>query len=225
MMEIFNNTFFGIFISVVTFCFFRKICWRFETPFANPLLFSVVFIICFLKVFGIPLEYFQKGGNILFMCLTPATAILAVGIYNKIETLKKYFLPVFCGTLVGSIVSVVSVLVLSKILGLNEVIINSILPKSVTTAIAVGIAGVRGGDISITSAAVFVAGLTGAVLSPVMIKVFKIKNKVAAGLAIGTSSHALGTTKAIELGETEFAMSSIAICMAGVITVVICMFV
>ena len=118
-----------------------------------------------------------------------------------------------------------SVLVLSKMFGLNEVIINSILPKSVTTAIAVGIAEVRDGNISITSAAVFVAGITGAVLSPGMIKEFRIKNKVAAGLAIGTSSHALGTTKALELGETEGAMSSIAICMAGIITVVICMFV
>ncbi len=225
MIEIFDNNFFGIFLSVVTFSFFRKICGRFDTPFANPLMLSVVFIICFLKIFGIPLEYFEKGGNMLFMCLTPATAILAVGIYNKFDTLKKYFLPIFCGTLVGSIVSVVSVLVLSKLFGFNDVILNSILPKSVTTAIAVGIAGVRGGNISITSAAVFVAGLTGAVLAPVLIKVFRIKNKVAAGLAIGTSSHALGTTKAIEIGETEFAMSSIAICMAGVITVFICMFV
>lgn len=225
MTEIFNNNFFGIFVSVASFWVFRKICGRFKTPFANPLLFSVIFIICFLKIFRIPLEYFEKGGNILFMYLTPATAILAVGIYNKFDTLKKYFLPIFCGTLVGSIVSVVSVLVLSRVFGLSDVIINSILPKSVTTAIAVGIAEVRGGNISITSAAVFVAGLTGAVLSPVMIKVFRIKNKVAAGLAIGTSSHALGTTKALELGETEAAMSSIAICMAGVITVVICMFV
>lgn len=225
MTDIFDNNFFGMFISIAVFLLARKICSRFKTPLANPLFFSVVFIICFLKIFGIPLEYFEKGGNILFMCLTPATAILAVGIYNKLDILKKYFLPVFCGTLVGSVVSVVSVLVLSKMFGLNEVIINSILPKSVTTAIAVGIAEVRGGNISITSAAVFVAGITGAVLSPVMIKAFRIKNKVAAGLAIGTSSHALGTTKALELGETEGAMSSIAICMAGIITVVICMFV
>ena len=225
MIEMFNNNFFGIFLSIVAFLLARKICERFKSPFANPLLVSAVFIICFLKIFGIPLEYFEKGGNVLLMCLTPATAILAVGIYNKFDTLKKYFLPIFLGTLVGSVVSVVSVLILSKVFGLNEVILNSILPKSVTTAIAVGISETRGGDISITSAAVFIAGLTGAVLAPVMIKVFRIKNRIAAGLAIGTSSHALGTTKAIEIGDTEAAMSSIAICMAGVITVVICIFV
>ena len=225
MIEMFNNNFFGIFLSVAAFLLARKICERFKSPFANPLLVSAVFIICFLKIFGIPLEYFEKGGNTLLMCLTPATAILAVGIYNKFDTLKKYFLPIFLGTLVGSVVSVVSVLILSKVFGLNEVILNSILPKSVTTAIAVGISETRGGDISITSAAVFIAGLTGAVLAPVMIKVFRIKNRIAASLAIGTSSHALGTTKAIEIGDTEAAMSSIAICMAGVITVVICIFV
>lgn len=225
MMEIFNNEFFGIFLSIGAFLLAKNLSKNFKSPFANPLLLSAVFIICFLKIFGIPLECFEKGGNILFMCITPATAILAVGIYNKLDILKKYFLPIFLGTLVGSVVSVVSVLVLSKVFGLNEIILNSILPKSVTTAIAVGIAETRGGDISITSAAVFIAGLTGAVLAPVMIKVFRIKNRIAAGLAIGTSSHALGTTKAIEIGDTEAAMSSIAICMAGVITVVICMFV
>lgn len=190
----------------------------------NPLVVALVLCIVILKVFNIPLAAYQKGGDIINMLLPPVTAILAVSIYEQLEVLKRFFIPVVAGVTVGSITAVISAYMLCKLFGVDDAVTMAMVPKSVTTPIAIELSRQLGGNVSITVAAVMVTGILGAVFAPILIKIFKIKNPVARGVAIGTSSHALGTTKAVEIGEVEGAMSGVAIGIAGVVTVVIAMF-
>ncbi len=190
-----------------------------KMPLVNPLLIAVVLIISILVVFRIPLENYNEGGTIINMFLAPATAALAVTIYAQWEMLKRNWLPILAGALVGAAVSMSSVFGMCKLFGLDEVSLYSLLPKSVTTPIAVELSAQTGGVTSITVAAVVITGITGAVLCPVLVKLLRLNSPVAAGVAIGTCSHALGTTRALELGETEGAMSGIAIGVAGLLTV------
>ena len=138
--------------------------------------------------------------------------------------LKKNLIPILAGTFTGSVASIASVLVLCRLFGLSDELTASLIPKSVTTPIAMEISKQQGGIVPITVAAVIVTGIFGAVLAPIFIRIFRVKNPVEAGIAIGTCSHALGTSKALELGEVEGAMSGIAIGVAGIITVILTMF-
>ena len=156
--------------------------------------------------------------------LGPVTAVLALNIYNQRAILKEHFLPVLAGCLVGSLTSVGSILALCRVFRVEEALTASLLPKSVTTAIAMGIAESHGGVAGIAAAAVMVAGITGAVFAPLFARVFRITEPVAEGLAIGACSHALGTTRAIEIGSVQGAMSSIAICVCGIITSLLALF-
>ena len=224
MAEIISSPMFGIILTVLSYesgLWLKKKC---KTPAANPLLIAIIICIAFLLVFHIPLESYNKGGSIISMFLGPATAVLAISIYGQLETLKKNFIPIVAGCAVGATTSVLSVIFLSKAFGLTEELTASLIPKSVTTPIAMEIASQQGGIPSVTVAAVIITGIIGAIFAPVFIKIFGVKDSVEAGIAIGTCSHALGTTKAIEIGETEGAMSGIAIGVTGLITVIIAMF-
>lgn len=190
-----------------------------QMPLVNPLLIAVVLIISILTVFHIPLENYNQGGSIINMFLAPATAALAVTIYARWDLLKRNWLSILAGSLVGAAVSMGSVFGLCKLFGLDDVSLYSLLPKSVTTPIAVELSTQTGGVPSVTVAAVVITGITGAILCPVLIKLLRLNSPIAAGVAIGTCSHALGTTRALELGETEGAMSGIAIGVAGLLTV------
>ena len=155
------------------------------------------------------------------MFLGPATVILAVPLYKQLLLLKKNFVPIIIGISVGSVVSVISVILLSTVFNLDKEIIISLIPKSVTTPIGVEISNSLGGITGITVMAVILTGITGAIIAPTVCKIFKINNPVARGIGIGTASHAVGTSKALEIGETEGAMSSLSIGIAGLITVVV----
>ncbi len=224
MSEIYASPLFGIVLCIFSFEIGLWINRKTHSPLANPLLITVVICIAVLQIFSIPLESFQQGGDIITMFLAPATAALSLSIYNQLDTLKKNLLPILAGTLTGSITSIGSVIGLCKLFGLDEELTASLIPKSVTTPIAMEVSRQHGGIVSITVAAVIVTGIFGAILAPVLIKLFRVKNPVEAGIAIGTCSHALGTSKALEIGETEGAMSGIAIGVAGIITVVLTMF-
>ena len=150
--------------------------------------------------------------------------MLALNIYNQRAILKEHFFPVLAGCLAGSLTSVGSVLVLCKVFHVDDALAASLLPKSVTTAIAIGIAESRGGIGGIAAAAVMVAGLTGAVFAPLFARLFRVTDPVAEGLAIGACSHALGTTRAMEIGPVQGAMSSIAICVCGILTSILALF-
>ena len=222
--SIVSNSMFGIALTILMYAFGVFLNRKLKSPLCNPLLIATVLIITFLQIFHIPLESYLKGGDFITMFIVPATTALAYSVYRQIDLLKKYWLPILVGCLAGSITSIVSITLLCKLFHVNEMLTASILPKSVTTPIAIEISAALGGTPSITVAAVVVTGISGAVLAPVFIKFLRLKNKVAIGVAIGTSSHAGGTSKAVEIGEAEGAMSSIAIGVSGFLTVLISLF-
>ena len=187
----------------------------------NPLIIATALIIAFLVFFQIPYSTYCLGGDMISLMLGPVTAVLALNIYNQRKLLGKYFFPVVTGCLIGCLTSIASISLLCKLLSVDSVISASLLPKSVTTAIALAISQSRGGIPGVTSAAVLIAGSVGAIFAPLFAKWFHIKNPIAEGVAIGASSHALGTTKALEIGELQGAMSSISICICGIITSVL----
>lgn len=224
MNNIIENPLFAICLSVLAFKIGQLIQQKTKLAIANPLMLAIILVIAFLQVFHISLDQFNIGGNFIAMFLGPATAVLALSIYRQFALLKKNILPILAGTLVGSITSILSVILLCNLFGLDETMRASLLPKSVTTPIAMDVSSTLGGIVPITIAAVVVTGIIGAVLAPTLIRVFKIKNPIVRGIAIGTCSHALGTSKALEIGEVEGAMSGIAIGLAGMITVLISLF-
>jgi len=224
MSEVYASPFFGIFLSILTFETGVWINKKTKSAVANPLLIAVILCILIIKIFQIPLESYYVGGDLISVFLGPATAVLALSIYSQFALLKKYFLPILLGTVVGSAVSMSSAYLLCKAFHLDAALTASMLTKSVTTPFAIAISQNIGGVPSVAVAAVVLTGILGAVFAPLLIRLFHVKNPIAAGVAIGTSSHAVGTSKAIELGETEGAMSGIAIGMAGIVTVIISMF-
>ena len=187
----------------------------------NPLVVALIIIITILSIFKIPVKEYNKGGDMIFFFLAPATVLLAVPLYKQRETLKKNLIPILAGITVGSFTAVFSVLFLSKSLGLSKELIQSLLSKSITTAIGIEITKELGGNSSITVAAIVLTGIVGGTLGPLTLKLFGVKEKIAVGLAMGTASHAIGTSKAVELGEVEGAMSGLAIGIAGIFTVFI----
>ncbi|WP_087065856.1 LrgB family protein [Intestinibacillus massiliensis] len=194
---------------------------RLKTPVANPLLIAMVLMCALLVATGTSTETYNTGGAFISMFLTPATVALAIPIYRQLGTLKKHLLPILLGAFVGSLASMGSVFVLCKLFGLDSSVIASLLPKSVTTPIGVEVARSLGGVPSITAIAIIVTGLFGAVCLPGFLKKLGVNHPVTTGIAIGTSSHAVGTSRAIELGETEGAMSGLAIGVAGLITALV----
>ena len=220
-----NSPLFGLSLCTGTFVLARWIQQKTRLTILNPLVLSALMCIAVLCLFDIPLEQFSKGGSVINMMLGPVTALLALGIYNQRTVLKRYFLPVMLGCTAGSLTSMASIFGLCKLFGMDKTITASILPKSCTTPIALSIAQSHGGLAAVAAACVIIAGITGAVCAPVFAKVFGITDPVAQGLATGACSHALGTTKAREMGELQGAMSSIAIGICGLISVVLSLFI
>ncbi|WP_293723337.1 LrgB family protein [uncultured Cetobacterium sp.] len=222
MKEIlFDNAFFGIFISLISFKIGKDIFNKFKLPILNPILVALVIILSIMKIFDIPTSYYNKGGDILGFFIAPATVCLAIPLYKELDSLKKHYKIILIGSLVGSITAIVSVLILGKLLDIQDVILLSFVPKSITTPIGIEISKLLGGIPAITVFAIMVTGITGNIFAPFMLKLFKIENAIAKGLGIGISSHAVGTSKAIEMGETEGAMSALSIVIAGIITIFI----
>lgn len=223
-MELFASSMFGIALSILTFWIGVKIQQKTKLVICNPLIISIVLCIGVLLLFQIPYESYNEGGSIINMFLGPATACLAVSIYTKLELLKKNWLPILVGCAVGSVSSMASVFLLCKLMGLDESMTMSLIPKSVTTPIAVSISEAHGGIVPVTVVAVIFTGILGSMLAPTLIRIFRVKDSVTAGLAIGACSHAVGTSKAIEIGETEGAMSGLAIGICGILTVLFSLF-
>lgn len=215
-----NSLFFGVVISLFTFWIGSLIQKRWKSPLLNPLLISIVLIIAFLKLTGISFETYQNGAKYLTYFLTPVTVCLAVPLYKQILVLKENIAAIFVGIFIGCIVHAVVLITLLRFWSVDTKLILSLLPKSITTAIALGVAGEIGGIQSITVIGVTIAGLSGAIFGPTLLKIFRIKEPVAQGLAMGSGSHAVGTSKAVELGEVQAAMSSLAIVVTGLLTVI-----
>lgn len=214
-----DSPFFGICLCIGTYLLGRAVQRRTGWVLANPLLIAAGLCIAALTLLELPYEAFSRGADALNWLLGPVTALLALGIYNQRSVLKHYFLPVLLGCLAGSLVSMGSVLLLCRLLGVEEAVVASLLPKSCTTPIALSISASRGGLGAITACAVIFTGILGAVSAPVMVRWLGVRDPVAQGLAIGACSHAIGTSRARELGELQGAMSSIAIGVCGLMSV------
>ncbi len=217
--EFISTPLFGILLSLVAFQIGILLYKKVRSSVFNPLLVSFILVILFLLYFRIDFETYNVGGDYISFFLGPATVVLAVPLYKKIQLLKSDALPIITGISAGCIAGISSIVIFSSLFGLDEVITNSLVPKSVTTPIGIEISKQIGGLPAITVAAIIVTGIIGAVLGPFICRCFRIKDRVAVGIAIGTAAHALGTTRAIEIGETEGAMSGLAIGIAGLITV------
>ena len=210
--------FFGLGLSLLCWILAVKFQKKTGLLVCNPVLVSSLLVILILVVFRIPLENYNLGGDIIKMLLSPATAVLALNIYQQRKVLKEHFWPVVLGCLVGSLASILVVQLMCRMFQTESSLLNSLLPKSVTTAIAVSISESNGGLPGLTAAAVCVTGIEGAMLAPFFAKLFHITDPVAEGVAIGACSHAVGTSKALEIGPLQGAMSSIALCICGIIT-------
>lgn len=219
-----SSPFFGIVLTCIAWCVGVWIQKKTGIFLLNPIVTSVAIIIALLLALDIPYASYQTGGSLISMMLGPVTAVLALNIYNQRRLLGEYFLPVLTGCFVGCLTSIGLVYLLCRLMAVDSVVTASLLPKSVTTAIAVAISENGGGIQSITVAAVLVAGAVGAIFAPLFAKLFRITDPVAEGVAIGASSHALGTTKAMEIGQLQGAMSSIAICVCGIMTSILALF-
>ena len=182
---------------------------------------GVAFIIAALVALRIPLDSYEQSVQLISFLLGPATVALAYSVYRQRQTLKEHFVPIFAGCLVGSVVSMASAYALCKLLGLDDALALSFIPKSVTTPIAIAVSQQLGGITSITVAAVIVTGILGAITAPLMARLFRVRDGIAKGVAIGTCSHAVGTTKALEMGELEGAMSGVSIAVSGLLTTAI----
>lgn len=210
-----SNPFFGLALTFACWALGLKIQKKTGLLLLNPVLVAAVLIVVVLTVFGIS---FKQWGSLVSLMLGPATAVLALNIYQQREILHKNFLSVVIGCTVGCLVSIGAAILLCRLFGTNQVFSISMLPKSVTTAIALGISESGGGIPGITAAAVVFTGIEGAVIVPWLAKLFRITHPVAEGVAIGACSHAIGTSKALEIGKVQGAMSSISLCVCGILT-------
>ena len=216
-----QSPFFGISLTVFAYWIGVTIQKKTKLAICNSILIAMMVIWATLSVCNISFADYHVGGDYIHLMLGPATTCMAVSIYSKRELLKKNLVPVLAGCVAGVVASFVSIVAMSKLFGLDETMMMSLIPKSVTTPIATAISGAQGGIVSITVAAVIVTGTMGNLTAPMLVKLFRIKDPMAAGLGIGACSHAVGTAKAIEMGETEGALSSLAIGICGIMTAVL----
>ena len=224
-MDAFTSTpFFGLALSVVCWIAAGKLQKKTGLLVCNPVLVTALMVIAVLLIFDVPLSHYSAGGDIIKLMLGPATAVLALNIYRQRTVLKQHFLPVLLGCFAGSLASILLVLLLCKLFAADPAFTASMMPKSVTTAISLGISENAGGIPGLTAAAVVITGVEGAMLAPLFAKLFHITDPVAEGVAIGACSHAIGTGKAMEIGSLQGAMSSIAICVCGIMTSILVMF-
>ncbi len=216
-----NSVFFGVFISIITYEIGVLIKKKLKLAIFNPLLISIALIIVFLLVFHMDYNVYESGAQYLSYFLTPATVALAVPLYEQIEPLKKNWKAIVAGILSGALTSALCVLVVALLFQLDHKQYVTLLPKSITTAIGMGLSEELGGIVTITVAVIVVTGVIGNMFAESICKLFHITDPVAKGIGIGSASHAMGTAKAMEMGEIEGAMSSLSIAVSGLLTVVV----
>lgn len=222
MNEYLSSSMFAcVVFSLGIYMFAMALKQKFKLAIFNPLLISIVVVIVVLCVFNIDYVVYNNGAKYLSWLLTPATVCLAIPMYEQFELLKNNWLAVLVSLLSGVITSLVSVFLLSVIFKLSHVVYVTLLPKSITTAIGMGVSEELGGIVTITVAVIVVTGVIGNIIGEAVCKMFKIKNPISVGLALGAAAHVIGTAKANELGEVQGAMSSLAIVISGIITVLL----
>lgn len=215
-----DSVFFGVVVSLLAYEFGLLLKRKLKLAICNPLLVSIVAVILILAVFRIDYESYEEGAKLLSYLLTPATVCLAIPLYEQIALLKKNSKAIMAGILSGVASSLLSILAMAALFGLSHEEYVTLLPKSITTAIGMGISQELGGIVTITVAVIIVTGILGNVIGEHICRLFHIEEPIAKGIALGTAAHAIGTAKAMELGEIEGAMSSLSIAVSGLLTVV-----
>ena len=216
-----SSAYFGFFITLFGYWVSTQIAKRMRSTLCNPLLLTIIFIIAFMKLADISYASYDNGAKYINYFLTPSTVCLAVPLYRQLKLLKEYAGAILISIMSGTAACAIMIFGLAKLFLLENSIYASLVPKSITTAIALGMREELGGLSAVTVMAVFVTGILGAVIANTVFKIFKIEDPVAQGLAMGTASHAIGTSKALELGEIQAAMSSLAIAVTGILTVIV----
>ena len=219
MTDILATPVFGVLISLLAFETGLWLNRKTRLSLLNPLLIAVALIILLIQLTPLSLEDYNRGGQIISFLLAPATVALAIPLYKSSRLLKESPGPILTGIVAGSLLSLLSIIFLSKLFHLSQELLLSMLPKSVTTPIGIALSEQLGGLPQVTVAAIVVTGIFGAVLAQPLFRILKITDPVAQGIAIGTASHVLGTAKALEIGEVEGAMSGLSISLAGLATV------
>lgn len=215
-----GSAFFGAFISLIAYYIGFRLQKRFRRALLNPLLISIVLTIIFLKLTKIDYNSYYASAKYLNWLLTPATVSLAIPLYTQLRLLKDNFRAILTGILAGVLANLTCVLVFALIFKLSHAQYTTLLPKSVTTAIGIALAEKLGGYPSIAAVAIAITGLSGNIFAEGYLRLLRINEPVAKGVALGTSAHAIGTTRALEMGETEGAMSSLSIVVTGLMTVI-----
>ena len=219
-----NSVYFGVAISLVGYVIGVQLKKKFKLAVLNPLMISIIFVVGVVLLFKLDYPSYKKQAEILNYLLTPATIALAIPLYQQLSLLRKNLLAVICGIISGVFASMSSVLAMSVLFSLSHEDFVTLLPKSITTAIGMGVSEELGGIQTITVAVIIVTGVLGNVIGEGVCKLFRITEPISRGLALGTAAHAIGTAKALEMGEIEGAMSSSSIAVAGLLTVVFASF-
>lgn len=214
-----NSLFFGVGISIGTYILGTIIKKRVNFFLFNPLLLAITMTIATLLVTGIEYGQYNNGAKYLSYLLTPATVALAIPLYEKVRILKKNLAAILIGIASGVLTSGLSIFAMALLFGLGHTEYVTLLPKSITTAIGIGLSQELDGYVAITVSAIMITGLFGNIAGGVLCRILGIKDPIAKGIAIGTATHVMGTAKAMELGEVEGAMSSLSVAVAGCMTV------
>lgn len=216
-----SNGFFCIFLTLTAFEAGRAMQKKWKSPLLNPLLVGSILAGAVVLALGIPVETYQAGCAPLQYLLTPATICFAVSLYEQIGKLKKHLPAILAGVACGTVASLLSIRVLCAALGMDRILTSSLLPKSITTAIGMALSEEAGAIAALTTAAIVLTGILGNILGPMLCRLFRIEDPIAQGVAFGTASHAIGTSKAAELSSLSGAVSSLSLTFAGLITVVL----
>lgn len=215
-----NSLFIGVLISLASYALGIWLRKKTGLSFVNPLLISILLVILFLTLTGVSYQTYAAGANSISYLLTPATICLAVPLYEQFKLLKKNWKAVIAGIVSGVVSSLVCILLMAMLFKFDHQTYVSFLPKSITTAIGMGVAEELGGYVSLAVIVIVITGVIGNVIAEAVLLLFRIEEPIAKGIAIGSSSHAVGTAKAMEIGEIEGAMSSLSIVVCGLLTVV-----
>ena len=225
MHEFFSaSNYFFMVLTLAVFALASFVLKKTKLVILNPILISAAILMLILSVLNIPNAQYQAGCAMLSYLLTPATICLAIGFYQQFQALKKHLWAIFVGTAAGTVCSLGFVWAACKLCGLDQTVIMSLLPKSITTAIGTALAEELGGVAAITTFVIAITGIFGNIAGPALSKLLKIRGAIPQGVAFGTASHVMGTTRATELCALTGAVSSLSLTIAGLLTVVLLSF-
>lgn len=221
MYDLTNSEIFDLTLVVGTYLVALSLYKKTKISLLHPLITSILVIILVLKALDIPYESFRRGSHLIHFLLGPSVVALGYVLFEQIKYLKGNVVSILTSVFVGAIVGIVSVIIIGKVMGADDALIATLQPKSVTTPIAMGIAEKSGGISSLTAVIVVAVGIFGSIVGPFVMKALGIESHIAKGLALGASSHGVGTAAAIQIGAIEGALSGLAIGLMGIMTAVL----